>query len=122
MRTRRTKKSKGWIFLKLFFFLYIVICAFAIIWLRAEVIKVEYEINRLEGQKIKLAREKRLLLAERAESYSAGKIEEIAMKQLGMSPPKREKFFFVEYSLDAAPHKASAKQSINERWRGKDIK
>jgi len=115
MMTRRAKKNKGWALLKLFFFAHIVICAFAIIWLRTEVIKVEYEINQLEGQKIKLARQKRLLLAERANLYSAGKVEEVAMKQLGMSLPKREMYFLVEKAQDAAPYKASAKQSINRR-------
>lgn len=109
MMTRRVKRHKRWGLLKFCFFLFVFISVFAIVWLRTAVVNLGYELSELEKQKTLLLREGRLISAERANLYSVGKIEEVAIKQLGMSFPKREKIFFVKKTRGAAPYKASIK-------------
>lgn len=82
---------------------------FALIWLRTTVVNLEYELSQLGKQKIELERKERLVSAEKANFYSMKKIEEVAIEQLGMSLPKREKIFFVKKTTGAAPYRVSTK-------------
>lgn len=107
MTARCLRRNKRWAFTKFCFFLYVVISVFALVWLRTTVVNLSYELSQLENQKARLLREGRLFSAERANLYSAGKIEEIAIKDLGMGFPKRDKIFFVKKVTGAIPYKAS---------------
>jgi cell division protein FtsL len=107
MTARRLKRNKRWALAKFCFFIYVFISVFSLVWLRTTVVNLEYELSQLENQKKALLREGKLLSAERANLYSAGKIEEIAIKHLGMSFPKRDKIFFVRRIAGAVPYKAS---------------
>lgn len=115
MTARRLKKNKRWGFIKFCFFFYMFISVFVLIWLRIAVVKLEYELGQLREQKTALLKDGKLISAERANLYSVGKIEEVAIKQLGMTFPKREKIFFVKRVTVATPHKASVKEARNGR-------
>jgi cell division protein FtsL len=105
MITRRIKRNIKWILIKFSFFLYILLSIFALIWLRTAVVNLEYEIGELAEQKAELLSNSDLLIAERANFYSAKKIEDIAMKQLGMILPQRDNIFFVRRTGHIGPYK-----------------
>lgn len=104
MITRRLKKNKKRGLIKFGFFLYMFIGIFALVWLRTAVIKLEYQITDLQKQKNSVEREKKLISAERAQIYSVKEIENVATNNLRMTPPQRERLFFVERILAPAPY------------------
>lgn len=107
MTARRLKKDKRWAFKKFCILSYIVMSFFTLVWLRNDVVSLEKEIGQMESKKTKLVRVAALASAERANLYSVGKIEAVAMKQLGMNVPNRESIFIVKKTTGAAPYKAS---------------
>lgn len=107
MTARRLKKDKRWAFKKFCILSYIVMSFFTLVWLRNDVVSLEKEIGQMESKKTKLVRVAALASAERANLYSVGKIEAVAMKQLGMNVPNRESIFIVKKTIGAAPYKAS---------------
>ncbi len=109
MTTRRLKRNKRWGLLKFGFFICIFIGVFTLIWLRTTVVNLAYELSQLTDQKKELNREGKLILAEKAGFYSAERVEEVAIKRLGMSLPKREKVVFVKKTTGAIPYRVSAK-------------
>lgn len=109
MTIRRIKKKKKWAFLKFSLFMYIFMGVFALIWFRTEVVSLEYELGELNRQKTGLIREQRLVMAKRANFYSAKNIEDTAVKVLGMKPPERENIYFVERTEGAGLYKVSMK-------------
>lgn len=110
MIARRTKNNrKKGILLKFSMYLYLVICLFAIVWLRAAVVNLEYELGELNKLRADLVRDSRMVVAQRSSFYSIKKIEGIAVKQLGMTLPERENVFFVERKRAAGPYRASMK-------------
>jgi hypothetical protein len=52
-------------------------------------------------------RERKLIIAERANFYSSERIEAVAIKRLGMTLAERENVFFVKRTQVAAPFKVS---------------
>ncbi len=110
MKGSRIKNSKKrGVLLKLGFFVYLGFCLFATVWLRAEVVNYKYEIGALNELRLDLTREKKTVLAHRASTYAFEKIENVAMKRLGMTLPERENVYFVKRVNVAAPFKASIK-------------
>ena len=109
MNIRRTRNGNKKIFLKLGFCLYFVFCLFAIIWLKAAVVNLKYELGELDKMKADLVRERKMAVAQRANFYSTEKIEKVAMGRLGMTLPMRENVFYVKRTLAAGPYKASMK-------------
>jgi cell division protein FtsL len=106
---RRMKGNKKRVVLKLSCFLYIVLCLFSIIWLRATVVNLEYEIGELDKMRADLRRESKMVVAQRANFYSTGKIENVALKRLGMTMPERQNVYFVKRRRVAGPYRASMK-------------
>jgi len=106
---RRIKGNKKRVILKLSCFLYIVLCLFSMIWLRATVVNLEYEIGDLDKMRADLLRERKMVVAERANFYSTGKIEKVALKRLGMIMPERQNVYYVKRMLVAGPFRASMK-------------
>ncbi len=104
----KNSKKKGTL-LKLGFFVYLGFCLFATVWLRAAVVNFEYEIGALNELRSDLTREKKMVLAHRASTYSLEKIENVAMHRLGMTLPERENVYFVKRTNVAAPYRASIK-------------
>lgn len=106
---RRMKGNKKRVVLKLSCFLYIVLCLFAMIWLRATVVNLEYEIGELDKMRADLMRARKMAVAQRANFYSTGKIENVALKRLGMTMPERQNVYYVKRRLVAGPYRASMK-------------
>jgi cell division protein FtsL len=109
MTKRRAKNSRRRSVLKLCFPLYFICCLFAIIWLKAAVINLEYELGDLDRTRAELGRERKMAVAQRASFYSTEKIEKVAMNRLGMTLPVRENVFYVKRTRAAGPYKASMK-------------
>lgn len=95
--------------MKLGCFVYIVLCLFSIIWLRATVVNLKYEIGELDKMRADLLRERKLVVAQRANHYSTGKIEKVALKRLGMTMPERQNVYYVNRRLVAGPYRTSMK-------------
>jgi len=106
---RRMKGNKKRVLLKLGLFLYMVFCLFSIIWLRATVVNLEYEIGKLDTMRADLQRERKMVVARRANFYSTEKIENVALRRLGMTMPDRQNVYYVNRSLAAGPYRASMK-------------
>lgn len=109
MTKRRMRNNKNRTLFKCGFFLYIGICLFTIIWLRTTVTSLEYEIGELDRMRSDLVRERKMAVAQRASFYATAKIENTAMKRLGMTLPDRENIYFVRKTSAAGPLKASMK-------------
>ncbi len=107
-RRIRNHKRKG-AFLKLGFFLYMGICLFAVIWLKAAVVNLEYELGDLDNVRAELISETRMVSAQRANHYATEKIEKVALKRLGMTLSERENVYFVRRTASAGPFRASMK-------------
>ena len=112
----RNHKKRGAL-MKVGFVMYFAFCLFAIVWLRASVVNIEYELGDLETQRADLYRDRKIVVAQRASFYSAEKIENVAIKRLGMSLPERENVFFVKRTAAAGAYKASNTNSSGNRLR-----
>ena len=109
MTTRRAKRHKKGTFLKLGVIVYLGFCLFSIVWLRAAVLNIEYELGELDGLKSDLIGERKIMAAKRSSFYATEKIEKVATKRLGMSMPDRHNVYYVKRTSAAAPYKASMK-------------
>ncbi len=109
MTARRAKRHKKGNFLKLGVIVYLGFCLFTIVWLRAEVLNLKYELGELDSIKADLIGERKMMVARRASNYSTEKIEKVATKRLGMTMPERYNVYYVKRSSIAAPYKASMK-------------
>ncbi|RJQ57084.1 MAG: hypothetical protein C4526_00060 [Nitrospiraceae bacterium] len=109
MTKRRAKSSRKRSALKFCFPVYFVFCLFAIIWLKAAVVNLEYEIGELGRTRAELGRERKMAVAQRANFYSTEKIEKVALNRLGMTLPVRENVFYVKRAQVAGPYRASMK-------------
>ena len=112
MSVRIKNNNKKRFLLKFGVVLYLGFCLFAIIWLRASVVNLEYELGALDKMRAELIRERKMGVAQRASFYSTEKIENIAIKRLGMTLPERENVYFVKRISAAAPFRASMKQGL----------
>ncbi len=99
-----TRKSMLSYIVKPLFCIFLLCSVFAIVWLRSNLISIEYEISRLESEKIQKQRETRLLVAERAEILSFQKIKLVTVKQ-GLDLVDRTRVLKVKRPTDA--HRAS---------------
>ena len=110
MTGRRVKnRNKVRVIMKSGFYLYAVICLFSMVWLKAAVVNLEYEMGSLGDLKTDLVQERNMAVAHRASFYSPEKIERVAIKRLGMTLPERENVFFVKRTPVAASFRTSMK-------------
>lgn len=112
----RNHKKRGAL-MKVSFVIYFAFSLFAIVWLRASVVNIEYELGALEAQRADLYSERKIAVAQRASLYSAEKVENVAIKRLGMALPERENVFFVKRTSAAGAFKASNTNSSSNRLR-----
>ncbi|RMG69334.1 MAG: hypothetical protein D6710_09025 [Nitrospirae bacterium] len=92
--------------LKALLFILPPLIIFFIIWLRSNVVAIEYELGKLQDRRIELIEKRQELLARRAEICSALKVEYVAENRLGLSYPNREKVFFVKVVPSVRPYSA----------------
>ncbi len=108
MNGRRIKNTrKRTALIKAAFFLYVCVCLFAIVSLRTAVFNLEYELGKLNRLRADLVRERKMVVARSASLYSTQRIEDTAVKRLGMTMPERENVFFVKRTSRAGPYRAS---------------
>lgn len=106
-RTRNHKKSMT--VAKASFFIYICFSLLTIVWLKAAVVNLKYELGRLDRQRADLVSEREMAVVQRANFFSMGNVEKVAVKRLGMSDPERDNIFFVTHTSAAGPRTASMK-------------
>jgi hypothetical protein len=109
MTTRRSNRNQKGVILKYGMLAYLGICLFSIVWLRAAVLNMEYQLGELDKLKSELVGESKMIVAKRASYFSTEKIEKVAVKRLGMIMPERHNVYFVKRVSSAAPYKASLK-------------
>ena len=68
---------------------------FAAVWANLQTYQVGYQIGRLERQRESLEEKKRQLLVERALASSLVRVEKIARRSLGLSPPRPEQLIVI---------------------------
>ncbi len=119
MTARRLKKSWRKGLIKLGFFLYLVAGVFCLVGLRSSAISMEYDIGKLQKEKESIIRERKLLFAQKAGSFSMKNVEDAAINDLGMSLPDREKVIYVKRMQPAGPREASVKADAGSTpsWR-----
>ncbi len=69
---------------------------------KVKIVQLGYQIEVLEHEKHELERENRSLLIEASSLSSPARIEEIAVKRLGMIRPAKENIVIVKRKKDAA--------------------
>lgn len=106
---RARNNTKGGTFVKAGFFIYIGISLLAIVWLKAAVVNLEYELGKLDRLRGDLVSEREMAVVQRANFYSMGNVENVAISRLGMSNPERDNIFFVSRTSAAGPRTASLK-------------
>ena len=79
---------------------------FAVIWMRSNIVALEYEIGQLEKQRIHLIDEKRDLIAKRAELGSFKRIEYSALNRMGLRYTDRKRVFYIKTIQAPAPFTA----------------
>jgi hypothetical protein len=110
MIARRARNHKnGGTLVKAGFFIYIGISLLAIVWLKAAVVNLEYEIGKIDRLRADLVSDRERAVAQRANFYSMGNVENVALSRLGMSNPERDNIFFVTRTSAAGPRTASMK-------------
>ncbi len=108
MNARRAQHgNRSGILLNAVFFLYIGICIFAFVWMRSSVITLEYEIGALENLRTDLLSERKMIVAQQASFLSAGNVEKVAFRRLGMSMAERGNIIYVTRAVVAGPRRAS---------------
>ena len=108
MNGRARGRKKG-MFLKFLFVVYMAFCLFSIVWLRAAIVNLEYELGELDKKRFALLRERKIVVARRANFYSTEKIEKVAMKRLGMALPERGNIYYVNASPGVSTYRTSMK-------------
>lgn len=83
---------------------------FSVVWLRSNVVKLEYKLGELEKKKEECFKVKRMLLAEKASLLSFGKVEASMGKNYGFVFPDRVRVIHVEKQKESLPYKASLQE------------
>jgi len=95
------------------FFLLPVIMVFFIVWLRSNLVALEYELGQYQKLKDKLIEENRLLILQKEKLTSLKNIEYVATKKLGLSITKRKKVFYVKVEQGPKPYVAGFSEDSN---------
>jgi len=110
MTTRRHRNNKkSGTFIKAAFFIYVGFSLLAIVWLKAAVVNLEYELGKLGRLRADLVSEREMAVVHRANFFAMGNVEKVALNRLGMSNPERDNIFFVTRTSAAGPRTASMK-------------
>ncbi len=80
---------------------------FSLVWLKSNVLTLEYKIGVLEKMKAEQIKERRLLLAEKAGLQSLERLEASSMENDSFVFPDRVRVIHVKRQKGSLPHKAS---------------
>ncbi len=106
MSNYKKRGLKVAIIFRAFLFILPPLIVFSIIWVRSNVVAIEYELGKLQDKKVELIEKRQELLAKRAEISSALKVEYVAETRLGLDYPDRKKVFYVRPSRSVRPFSA----------------
>jgi cell division protein FtsL len=107
MKRGVNRKGRG-ILMKAGFVLYIGFCIFATVWLRTEVVNLEYKIGEMDRLRADLLIDRERVVAQKASFFSTQNVEQLAVGKLGMELVERENIFFVTHAMTARPRVASS--------------
>lgn len=93
--------------IKPFLILFLVICAFGLVYLRSSFLKLEYSLGALEEQKVRQLKERKLLLAERTSLLSFAKLQTSRNDGEAFVMPDRLKVIYIDTQKGYLPYKAS---------------
>lgn len=102
-------KKRGFrvaIIFKALLFILPPLIVFSIIWVRSNVVAIEYELGKLQDKKAELIEKRQQLLAKRAEISSALRVGYVAENRLGLGYPDRTRVFYVRPSRSVRPYSA----------------
>ncbi len=88
------------ILVKLILFFLVIISFLIVIWQRTQVLRLGYQLERMEATKKELLKENKGLLLEVSSLTSLDRIEKIATNRLGFKPPDRKNIFIVKKKED----------------------
>ncbi len=83
---------------------------FGVVWLRSSIRSEEYEIGSLERELGGVLKERKYLLAERAQVISIQAMETDAGDGAGMEFPDRKKVFYIKRDRGDIPYEASLRR------------
>jgi len=95
--------------LKPLLILFLVFCAFGLVYLRSNFLTLEYSLGDLEKKKTQYFKEKKLLLAERTSLLSFAKLEASRNDGEAFVMPDRLKVVYIDKQKGYLPYKASLK-------------
>ncbi|MDP2167220.1 MAG: hypothetical protein Q8J64_02680 [Thermodesulfovibrionales bacterium] len=98
----------------------IVLGVFGLVWLRSNIVRVEYRIGMLEKEKTAALREKKALIAKRASALSVGEVQARGIQLAELSFPDRKKVFYVKRNTDGGTYNVSIRGNplLNEQKGG----
>lgn len=118
------RRNHGMIFLlKPFFILFLFVSLFGLVWLRSSIMTTAYELRSLEEERMRMIKEREMLLAERAKLMSLEKINasfhgqskrtrRYAVK--GYIFPERSRVVHIKERSQTTPYKVSLKKKSSK--------
>ena len=106
IRLGRRKNITSFLFKPLCIVLFLI-GQFSLVWLKSNVLTLEYKIGVLEKMKAEHIKERRLLLAEKVGLQSLERLEASSMESDSFVFPDRVKVIHVKRQGGSLPHKAS---------------
>jgi len=97
--------GKGLCFIQALLIFLTVVSIFAILWIRSNVITIEYRLSQLEEKKKYLLREQKILIAEKSSLISLAKIEQNSLAEFQF--PDRKKVVYVTKNIEPSINKVS---------------
>ncbi len=104
IHTKRKRKNRFLRFLKPLSLAVTLALLFGVVWLRSTVVSIEYKLSELEGTKKILARDNKLLAADRAKLSSIGRFDGTGH---GFIIPDRVQVVYVKQAGAGDAYKAS---------------
>lgn len=99
---------------RVLFIAFLLVGAFGIVWLRSNVIRLEYTISDLEKKRIEYLKERKILLAEKAGILSFENVEASLSRNYstagGFILPDRVRVIHIKKESRSLPYKASLKE------------
>jgi hypothetical protein len=95
---------------KVLFIAFLLVGAFGIVWLRSNVIRLEYTLSELEKKRMEYLKERKILLAEKAGILSFEKVEASLSRNYSFILPDRVRVIHIKKESRSLPYKASLKE------------
>lgn len=90
------ERGRGWNLRKVLIVLSVMVCLLFYVGGKVQIMRLGYQIEALEQEKRELERENRSMLIEAASLSAPVRIEEFAVKRLGMVRPAKENIVSVQ--------------------------